>query len=204
MRRAGVEDSVATYELTGVVRQRLGSEPREAGSGIFPCADGYVAMVAGRLGTAKAWDRLVQWMIEDGVEGSDQLAEPEWSTLQYRQRPESIRRFASLFATFAGRRTRLELYRDAQRRGIALSPVNDIAAVLKDPQLREREFFVTVNDPTLGRALTYPGPPYRLSATPAMAARPAPRPGAHIADVLRELSASEPEFASLREPGATV
>ena len=37
------------------MRRRAGDTPREAGTGIFACADGYVSMVAGRLGTAAAW-----------------------------------------------------------------------------------------------------------------------------------------------------
>lgn len=179
-----LEDSVATYDLTGHVRVRLGSEPREAGSGIYPCADGYVAMVAGRLGTARAWQALVEWLVEAGVDGAVTLTAPEWSTLIHRQRPASIDTFGRIFGRFAATRTRQDLYVEAQRRQIALSPVNDIAAVLADPQLAARGFFVTVDDPSSGRSFTYPGPPYRLSGTPARPARPAPAHGADSAAIL--------------------
>jgi crotonobetainyl-CoA:carnitine CoA-transferase CaiB-like acyl-CoA transferase len=141
--------------------------------------------------------------VEDGVTGADELTRPEWSTLQHRQRPDAIERFGILFGKFAGQRTRLELYREAQGRGIALSPVNDIAAVLEDPQLAARKFFVTVDDPQLGRTLTYPGQPYRLSATPASRARPAPQPGADSETIIRdELRVPETEVRSLRRAGA--
>lgn len=195
-----VEDSVATYELTGQVRERLGSEPREAGTGVYRCADGFVTMVAGRLGTTKAWHALVAWMREEGVPGADALAEPEWATLQHRQRAASIAQFGVTFGAFAADRTRFELYRDAQHRGIALSPVNDVAAVFEDPQLAARGFFVDVEDPKLGR-LRYPGPPYRLSRTPASPASPAPEPGQHTDQVLADLDLSDEAIGSLRHAG---
>lgn len=197
-----VEDSVATYELTGHVRNRLGSEPREAGTGVYACADGFVTMVAGRLGTTKAWHSLIAWLVEDGVPGADELTKPEWATLQHRQRPEAIEQFGAVFAAFTAGRTRLDLYRGAQERGIALSPVNDVAAVLEDPQLAARAFFVDVEDAHLGRRIRYPGPPYRLSATPARPARPAPGHGADTDDVLRDvLNVEEETLASLRQAG---
>jgi benzylsuccinate CoA-transferase BbsE subunit len=197
-----VEDSVATYELTGEVRTRLGSEPREAGTGVYPCADGFVTMVAGRLGTTKAWHALVAWMVEEGVPGAEALTEPEWATLPHRQRPEAIEQFGAVFAAFTADRTRLDLYRDAQHRGIALSPVNDVAAVLEDPQLAARAFFVDVDDPTAGRPLRYPGPPYRLSATPAAAARRAPIRGSDTDAILNhELRIPVDTVDSLRRSG---
>lgn len=192
-----VEDSVATYELTGHVRERLGSEPREAGTGVYRCADGFVTMVAGRLGTTKAWHALVAWMIEEGVPGAEALAAPEWSTLQHRQQPESIAEFGRVFDVFIADRFRLDLYREAQSRGIALSPVNDIAAVLADPQLAARGFFVDVDDPELGR-VRYPGPPYRLSRTPAASATPARPPGADTEAVVEHGLGAPSDIAEAR------
>jgi benzylsuccinate CoA-transferase BbsE subunit len=196
-----LEDSVATYDLTGHVRVRLGSDPREAGSGIYPCADGYVAMVAGRLGTARAWQALVEWLIEDSVDGAVELGRSEWSKLEFRQRPDSIDQFSEVFVRFAGRRTRQELYTEAQRRGIALSPVNEIVSVLDDRQLAARGFFVSVRDPVLDAELTYPGAPYRLSATPASPARPAPALGADTRAVLGELGLDDDACETLIQAG---
>lgn len=177
----GVEDSVAAYEMTGRIRRRHGLEAAEAGSGVYPCADGLVAMVAGRVGTAKAWRALVAWLVEVGAEGATELQEPAWSELPYRQTKDAIRRFSEIFEDFACQRTRLELYREAQSRGIALSPVNDMTSLLRDPQLGARGFWVGVPDRELGTEATFPGPPYRLSETPALAARPAPALNADLA-----------------------
>lgn len=197
-----LEDSVATYDLTGHVRVRLGSEPREAGTGIYACADGYVAMVAGRLGTMKAWHTLVAWLVELGIPGADVLTGPAWSTLTHRQLPASIETFGEVFDRFTASRTRQHLYEEAQRRQIALSPVNDIDAVVADPQLAARGFFVSVEDSALGRTMRYPGPPYRLSATPATPARPAPSRGADSDAILAEtVGLDAAEIGSLRTVG---
>jgi benzylsuccinate CoA-transferase BbsE subunit len=179
-----LEDAVPTYEMTGRVRRRLGSDPREAGTGVYPCADGLVSMVAGRVGTAKAWRALVEWLVESGVDGAVRLEDPEWSSITHRQQPDSIAFFSSVFGAFARTRTRLELYRGAQSRGIALSPVNDIAQLLEDPQLAARQFWSQVDEPLIGAVATVPGPPYRLSRTPARPARPAPSLGQDTEAVL--------------------
>jgi benzylsuccinate CoA-transferase BbsE subunit len=160
-----LETSLADYELTGVVRRRAGSEPREAGTGVYPCADGYVSMVAGRLGTAEAWTRLREWLVEEGTPGAHELWADGWNELPFRQRPESVARFSEIFGAFAATRSKQELYAEAQRRSIALAPVNSPADVLADPQLAARGFFRD----------GLPTAPYRIS-TPVPAHDAAPTP----------------------------
>lgn len=157
-----LETSLPEYELTGTIRRRAGSAPREAGTGLYPCADGYVSMVAGRLGTARAWTRLREWLVEEGAPGAEELFEKRWETLEFRQRPESIARFAEVFEAFTASRGKLELYLEAQRRSIALAPVNTPAEVLLDPQLAAREFFQQLPDEATGELRTVPSPPYRF------------------------------------------
>src|SRR5581483_9680119 len=158
-----LETSLAEYELLGRVRRRLGDVPREAGSGIFQCADGYVSMVAGRLGTAAAWRNLVAWLQETDTPDAEVLSEPGWDTLEHRQRPEAIGRFVEIFGTFAAGRTKEDLYREGQERRIAIAPVNDVADVLGDRQLAARAFFVTDADLETGMVVRLPAPPFRFS-----------------------------------------
>ncbi|HEX5451268.1 MAG TPA: CoA transferase [Candidatus Limnocylindrales bacterium] len=188
-----LEDSVATFELTGQVRRRLGSDAREAGTGVYECADGLISMVAGRVGTAKAWRALVAWLVEAGVPGAEALQDERWTSIRYRQTAAAIEAFSAVFGAFARDRTRLELYRGAQARGIALSPVNEVSQLLDDEQLRARDFWVRTPVPGLGREAIFPGPPYRLSATPVQPAHVAPAVGADTAAITREL---EPEVAA--------
>jgi benzylsuccinate CoA-transferase BbsE subunit len=167
-----LEDSAATYALTGRVRERQGDRPREAGSGIYPCRDGYVSMIAGRLGTARAWAALVGWLNESGTAGAEELLEPRWSTFDFRQSEEAIEAFGRIFGAFAATRGKQELYSEAQARMIALSPVSTVADILANPQLGAREFFVDVREGD--GMVTFPRAPYRMSATPVHDPRPAP------------------------------
>jgi benzylsuccinate CoA-transferase BbsE subunit len=152
-----LETAIPDFELTGRVRMRAGDEPPEAGTGVYPCADGYVSMVAGRLGTAGAWCRLREWLVETGEPGASELWEAEWETLEHRQLPEARGRFGEIFRSFASTRTKQELYQEAQRRSIALAPVNTPEEVVSDDQLVARSFMTNVGDVLL------PSPPYRFS-----------------------------------------
>jgi benzylsuccinate CoA-transferase BbsE subunit len=137
---AALEDAIPQFDLTGTVRRRAGATPREAGTGIYRCADGYVSMVAGRLGTAKAWRALVAWLAEAGVDGADELLGEAWQSFPHRQRPESVARFVEIFERFTAARGKAELYEEAQRRDIALAPVNEIPDVIADAQPAARDF----------------------------------------------------------------
>jgi crotonobetainyl-CoA:carnitine CoA-transferase CaiB-like acyl-CoA transferase len=155
-----MEDATAEFDLRGTVRRRAGDLPREAGTGIFRTVDGYVAMVAGKLGTAQAWLNLVTWMVEEGVVGAEELAGAEWTTIEKRRQPESLEFFMTVFESFTTTKSSEWLYREGQERSIAVAPVNTLREVLSDPQLAYRDFFRHV-ETDLG-TLTVPGRPYRL------------------------------------------
>ena len=182
-----LEDAVPDWYIARHRRRRLGSRAREAGTGVYPCSDGHVSIVAGRLGTAKAFVALTRWIAEADVPGSEELLEPKWHDFKFRQSVEGVTRFAELFTVFARTRTRQELYREGQARQIAIAPVNTISDLLQDPQLVSRGFFRA--PPDGGSERTFPGPPYRLSRTPARVRRPAPRLGQDDADVDADVAA---------------
>jgi benzylsuccinate CoA-transferase BbsE subunit len=197
-----LEDTVAEYDFHGRLRGRLGGVPRGAGTGTFRCADGYVAMVAGRLGTARGWAALVRWLAEDGVPGAEVLAQPEWSEYSYRATPSSTEFFTGVFERFAATRTKEELYREGQLRKIAIAPVNSPSDTLADAQLAAREFFRDVADPELGMTLTSPGRPYRAAELDGLPYQLYPVNAAVTAAVLAEaLGLDEEEIAGLRREG---
>lgn len=199
---SALEDAAAEFDLTGSVRRRTGDGLREAGTGTFACADGWIVVVAGKLGTAEAWDSLVSWLCEQGLPGAEALKAPEWSTLEHRRRPESIATFQQVMESATAGYTRQELYAELQRRRIAAAPVNSIADLLTEPQLTDREFFRHVTDDWLGREVTYPGPPYRLTEHALRTWTPAPALGGNTEQVLRDwLGADDERVAALRNDG---
>jgi benzylsuccinate CoA-transferase BbsE subunit len=200
---SALEDAAAEFDLTGVVRRRTGDGLREAGTGTFRCADGWIVVVAGKLGTAAAWDSLVGWLCDQDAPGAEALKGPEWTDLSFRRRPESIAEFQRLMEAATSRVTGAELYEELQLRRIAAAPVNTIAALLADPQLASRGFFRTVRDAVLDTDVTYPGPPYRLPDHRLPDWTSAPVPGSQTGQVLRDwLGASDYQLARLRAEGA--
>ena len=157
-----LEDATAEFDLCHTVRSRAGDQPREAGTGIFRSADGFIAMVAGKLGTAQAWLNLVAWLVEAGVAGAEELARPEWTTLEKRRESDSLETFTTIFESFSTQRSSESLYREGQGRSIAIAPVNTMSDILVDPQLLYRDFFRSLDAEEFGRVLTVPGKPYRL------------------------------------------
>jgi benzylsuccinate CoA-transferase BbsE subunit len=197
-----LEDSAATYALTGRVRERQGDRAREAGSGIYACRDGYVSMVAGRLGTAKAWAALIAWLNEEGAPGAEELLAERWSDFAFRQTEAAVQEFQRVFEGFASTRSKAELYEAAQARMIALSPVNTVEDVLASPQLKARGFFTRVDDPDFSHGLIYPRAPYRMSGTPPIDPVAAPRAGEDNASFyIDELGLTGDEYISLVERG---
>lgn len=161
-----LEDATAEFNFLGSVRRRVGDQPREAGSGIFQSADGYIAMVAGKLGTAPAWLSLVAWLIEAGVQGAEEFAKPGWTTLEKRREPKSVQAFMTVFESYTVTKSSEWLHREGQNRSIAIAPVNTMREVLADPQLNFRDFFRRIDSDEFDRTLTIPGKPYRLYDLP--------------------------------------
>jgi crotonobetainyl-CoA:carnitine CoA-transferase CaiB-like acyl-CoA transferase len=84
---------------------------------------------------------------------------------------------------------------------VCVAPVNSAPAVLGDPQLQERGYFVAIERAVSGTHL-YPGAVARLSATPLDAALPAPLLGEHNARVFGSiLGMSAAEISELEAAG---
>jgi benzylsuccinate CoA-transferase BbsE subunit len=197
-----LEDAIPEWYLSGSIRRRTGDQAREAGTGVYPCRDGYISMVAGRLGTAKAFKTLVQWIADSGTPGGDTLLDERWQDFKFRQSPEGIAHFAEIFGAFCGSRSKQELYREGQARQIAIAPVNTVADIVADDQLRANGFFRSLHDEALERDVTLPGPPYRLARTPATLHSAAPNSGEHNRAIyMDELGLSEGDLCALASAG---
>ncbi|MBI3068852.1 MAG: CoA transferase [Betaproteobacteria bacterium] len=196
-----LETAVQYYDLEGTIRKRYAGQQRFAGTGVFPCKDGYVYMMAGGIGANKFWALSVQWLLDEKLPGVERLHGEQWTRVDYLLTGEAKRIFAEVFAPFALTRTKAELYHEGQRRRIPLAPINTPADMLASPQLRHRGYFIEVAHALRGRPLLMPGAPYRLSRTPWRVGRPAPQLGEHNAEVLGEIGVVRDELESLRSRG---
>jgi crotonobetainyl-CoA:carnitine CoA-transferase CaiB-like acyl-CoA transferase len=58
---------------------------------------------------------------------------------------------------------------------------------MQDPHFLARGFAVSIDHPEIGRTITYPGAPYRFTASPWAISRRAPRLGEHNDEILGSL-----------------
>lgn len=171
----GTETAPQFFDLQKVNRGRYSTAQRQAGIGVYPCADGYLMIYAAVGGVGTGWKNLIDWMVESGVEAARQMFSDEWTSNRFKQKSESRQAFADAFDEFARHRTMQELFIEGQRRRIAISPVNGPEQVLKDPHLLEAGAFrhLDIGD----KVIPVPGAPFMLSRTPGRIAGPAPKLG---------------------------
>jgi len=157
-----------------------GIVPRRGGTGLFAsvpsgaysCTDGLVYLMVNR---PKHWQSLAEWIHE--VTGNREVLDPMFRGPSSNRLP--YRELLDLFISeLTGRFSVDELYREGQRRHIAMTPVNNAAAVAADRHLRARDYFVSAVSAD-GAELNYPGAPYRHTRTPWRITRTAPRVGEH-------------------------
>jgi benzylsuccinate CoA-transferase BbsE subunit len=195
----GMENAVQFYDLEGRIRRRTGGQQRQAGAGLFPCADGFVYMLAGGIGGNRFWPNLVEWLRAEGVENVDAISGPEWGRREFVDLQSSKDLFASVFHPFCADRSKADLYHAAQRWRVPLCPVNSPADIVASAQLRARDYFVSI--PGLGRdQVLVPGAPYVLSETP-WSTCSAPGLGEHTDEVLAEIGYAPDLIRELREKG---
>jgi crotonobetainyl-CoA:carnitine CoA-transferase CaiB-like acyl-CoA transferase len=133
--------------------------------GIFPCADGYVAMM---MTTQQLGEMLT-------VLGSDELKEA-FARPDAFVRPETKEILDSVLYPWLLERTREEVTVAAQAAGWPVLAVNAPTEVLTADHLHQRGFWVHAVDQELGPVLL-PGAPYRLSEGGWTLRRTAPRLG---------------------------
>ncbi len=175
---ATLENAIARYVATGAVPGPLGSRhPSITPFQAFATRDGHVIVAAGN-------DALFAKL-------ADALGRPELAAdPRFRSNDDRTRHVADLVSelelAFAARTT-AEWLAALEARAIPCGPLNDVAQVLADPQVRARNMVVTVDDPDAGR-LSLAGNPVKLSGVADPATRgPAPRLGEHRAALLAEL-----------------
>jgi benzylsuccinate CoA-transferase BbsE subunit len=167
------------YNQSGLVPARQGTLHWTRYFRVGRCRDGWVMHC-----TLGDWTSLVEWVKADGMEAD--LDALDWNEIRYRQ--AHAEHLFDVLDAWAARYTVAELHEGAQLRRIPYAAVRAPEALLHDPHLEARGFFVPLEHPDLGITVPYPGAPFRLEDAPWHVARPA-RLGEHTAAVLAEWAA---------------
>lgn len=145
---------------------------------IFPCADGFISWRV-FVGPQGAKTRaLVKWMEAEGKAG--RLADVDWAKIDMNVVTQSQlesweKDFADVFMQYPKKR----LKEEAAMGGIMLFPVNTVAEIIDDAQLKSRNFWEKVEHPELGASYTYPGAPFKVDGPKWRISRRAPLIGEH-------------------------
>lgn len=140
----------------------------------FACKDGHVYIF---MTTTAHWNGLRDLM--DRPAWADAFRE-DW--LEFDCTADNVARFRANFAAWIAQQEKGPITEAAQKRGVAMVPVNTAADLPQHEQFAWRGFFQDADHPAFGR-VAYPTVSYRLSASPARVTAPAPALGAHDAEL---------------------
>jgi len=162
------------YTVGGEVLTRAGNVSfGGSSSGVYPTSDGHVAIAAGA--SDAVWRRFCE-IIGRG----DLTRDPGFATAAARRdRRDQI---AAIIQGWTSQRPKTEVVRTLASAGVPAAPVNNVAEMVADPQVRARQMFVELDHPTYGPVKTT-GTPLKLSETPGRVRWLAPLPGEHNEEV---------------------
>ena len=143
--------------------------------GLYPCKDGHVSFLV--LGPAH-WHAMAGWIHE--VTGNEGILEDIFVDIA--MRAEATEFIDEATEELCSGFTKLELFTEAQQRGIPCTPVNTVADLRADPHLEAVAYFEPTEHPALG-SYRRPGPPFRFDHDWWQLAR-APLLGEHTAELL--------------------
>jgi crotonobetainyl-CoA:carnitine CoA-transferase CaiB-like acyl-CoA transferase len=116
------------------------------------------------------------------------LGDPEWGGEEIFKDPytraKNVDALRTLIEDITRRRKVRDLYHEAQKMRLPVGPVNLMADVFRDEQLRSRNFFVPLPDDVSGRpTILVPGAPYKFSTMRLALRRRAPYLGEHNQEI---------------------
>jgi crotonobetainyl-CoA:carnitine CoA-transferase CaiB-like acyl-CoA transferase len=158
---------------------------------IADCADGQIFALAVE---EAQWKQLVELM-----------GNPEWASEDLFKdriaRGQNQDALKALMGEWLSQWKVQDLYREAQKRRIPFAPINKMQDLYESEHLAERDFFVQIDQPGVGK-INLPGMPSKYARTQWSLRRPAPRLGQHSEEVFcGEYGIAPDRLSELRKAG---
>jgi crotonobetainyl-CoA:carnitine CoA-transferase CaiB-like acyl-CoA transferase len=189
-----VGDAIVDFQFTEKVPAARGNRHREhAPHGIYRCAgdDNWIALACE---TDDQWRRLADAL------GLEHLADDQRFASASARKANEDGLDAELSRAIA-RLNADDCIAHLREAGVLNAPVNPASAVLADPQIQSREYFVAIDRAVVGTHL-YPGAVARIPDTPLRADEPAPLLGEHNRQVFAgTLGMTDDEISELEGAG---
>ncbi len=149
---------------------------------IYECADGFMNftfLFGEPIGHATA--RFFAWMDEEGF-GTEETRNRDWvgyaaAVMNGETNVETHLEVLEAIERFTRTKTKAEILKAAFERNLLIVPLNDCRDLVESEHLAAREFWVPIKHPAMDREVLHPGAFARLTATPLVTDRPAPRLG---------------------------
>jgi crotonobetainyl-CoA:carnitine CoA-transferase CaiB-like acyl-CoA transferase len=188
---ATLANQAMNYLVSGKVPVRNGNaHPNIQPQDVYACADGDVILVVGNDGQ---FARLCEV-----------LGRPEWvGDERYATNAQRVRHIAELSRLLRERFAEWErepLIAALDAVGVPCGPINNVAEVFEDPQVKARGMLQRVPHPS-GVQVPQVGSPMRFGDAPLEFRSPPPLLGQHSDEILRELDYSAADIAALRAAG---
>jgi CoA:oxalate CoA-transferase len=177
------ENACARYFATGEIPEPFGSRhPLLTPFQIFPTKDGYMVLITV---PDEDWQKFCK------VAGrEDLLSDSRFQS--HKNRVSNYQAFEPLMNELMKTKSTAEWLELLESAGIMCGPVNNIAQVVNDPHVREREMIIEVGHPRVGK-LRVTGTPMKFSRTLCQIEKACPDVGEHTKQILSSMLGMSPE-----------
>jgi len=179
----------ANFLASGELPQRTGNDhPIVAPYGVFRAKDGEIAI-------APSNDDVYEKFL-DALDLQHLKDDPRFGTndLRVRNRPAINRIVADKIKTMPT----AHWIEHLNRAGVPAGLIRNMREAFQDPQVRDQEMIIDVDQPGFGK-IRMTGFPVKMLNTPCKVHLPAPRLGEHTLPVLAELGYSDSQIESFRD-----
>ena len=191
---AALENAVVRYTVSGEVPQRIGSRhPSITPFDVYRTADGHVVIAAGN---EQLWQRLCAGVRElEPLASDDRFKSNELRNQHQEELKSAIESWSMTLPSSDVVET------VSARTGVPCAPVNDVGALVEDPNTAHRRMLIDFDHPVAGRIRTA-NTPINLSLTDCKQHAPPPALGQHTDRILSELLGyTQEEILALRKGG---
>ena len=189
---AATENTAIKYLESGQIPPRMGNRyaavsPYDG----FRCKDGVVIVACGNA-------RLFERLCTEILHRPELIEDPRFTDMTGRLEHQDD--LQVLIEEWMADKTMEQATAQLLEKGIPAGPILDVSQILADPHIKEREMFVEMDHPTLGR-ITVNGCAVKLMETPGAVRAPAPTLGQDNEKIYSALGYSEEALEELKTGG---
>jgi crotonobetainyl-CoA:carnitine CoA-transferase CaiB-like acyl-CoA transferase len=180
---------------SGVLR-RMGARGTRQ---IWSCKDGrlYWTLSGGAMGKIGN-QAICNWIDEAGIVNNPLHTIADWEKLDMSKlEPAMVKEWETAIGQLFMKYTKKEMSQEASRRGLSLTIINNSADILEYPRFQQRDFWLDIEHPEVGRSFKYPRYFFLSNQGDNFVKRRAPLIGEHNLEIYGKEMGFTDEYISL-------